>query len=126
MMRANSHDSLNVGGSSDSTSTLDPITQVVTPNRDFHMELPNFTATPEPMSSANDPLDEDDDEEAETTVIHIETPPDQSFDEDSIMDDVEETPRPTHMASSTFLEDDAPTPRPPTRLLNLGGLETPH
>ena len=124
MMRANSHDSVNVGGGSDGTSTLEPITQVLTPNRDFRMEFPKFTTTPEPLPSTQEAIDEEDDE-AETTVIHIETPPDRSFDEDFTMDDVEETPRPNHFTGSPSLEDDAPTPRPLTRRLDLGGTETP-
>jgi serine/threonine-protein kinase RIM15 len=108
MMRANSHDSVTVT-SSDSTSTLEPITQVVTPNREFQMGFPKFATTPEPVSS---PMDDDEDE-GDTTVIHIQTPPE---DEDYSMADVEETPRPTTFTDSSMAEDDAPTPRPPTRV----------
>jgi len=111
MMRANSHDSVTVGGSSDSTSTLEPITQVVTPNREFEMEfpMPDPDVGPEPS-----PMD-DDDEEGDETVIHIQTPPDRD-DEDSAMADVEETPKPSFIPSNLMVEDDDPTPRPPTRL----------
>ncbi|KAH8910425.1 hypothetical protein BR93DRAFT_268158 [Coniochaeta sp. PMI_546] len=118
MMRANSHDSVAVEGSSDSTSTLEPITQVVTPNRELQLEFPKFITTPEPESSAV----EDDYEEGDTTVIHIQTPPDQSFDEDATMADVEETPRPSFHPSNLLLEDDDPTPRPPTRLMGEGDM----
>lgn len=112
MMRANSHDSVAVEGSSDSTSTLEPITQVVTPNQELQMEFPKLSTPPEPESSAVD----DDEEEGDATVIHIQTPPDRSIDEDATMADVEETPRPSFIPSSLLLEDDDPTPRPPTRL----------
>jgi serine/threonine-protein kinase RIM15 len=111
MMRANSHDSVTVGGSSDSTSTLEPITQVVTPNREFEMEFPMSDANPEPEPSAVD----DDEDEGDTTVIHIQTPPEHN--EDSTMADVEETPKPRFIPNSLMVEDDDPTPRPPTRVM---------
>jgi serine/threonine-protein kinase RIM15 len=113
MMRANSHDSVTVGGSSDSTSTLEPITQVVTPNREFEMEfpMPDANVGPEPF-----PVDEDEEEdEGDTTVIHIQNPGD--HDEDSSMMDVGETPKPSFISNSLMVEDDDPTPRPPTRIL---------
>ncbi|KAB5581066.1 hypothetical protein GE09DRAFT_461563 [Coniochaeta sp. 2T2.1] len=119
MMRANSHDSVTVGGSSDSTSTLEPITQVVTPNREFELDFPMSGTEAEPDTSLMD-----EDEEGDTTVIHIETPPDQSFD-DSVMADVLETPRPSLIPSNILVEDDDPTPRPPTRLLAEGDVPTP-
>lgn len=112
MMRANSHDSMTVG-SSDSASTLEPTTQVVTPNRDFHMELPNFVTTPEPVpASANQ---DDDEDVGDSTVVHIQTPPER---EGEYMDvDVEETPKPNSLSDRLTQDDDNPTPRPPTRFI---------
>lgn len=110
MMRANSHDSVTAGGSSDSTSTLEPTTQVVTPNREFEMEFPMSDTNAEPGPSAMD----DDDEEGDATVIHVHTPPEQ--DGDSAMADVEETPKPSFIPNYLMVEDDDPTPRPPTRI----------
>jgi serine/threonine-protein kinase RIM15 len=120
MMRANSHDSMTVG-SSDSASTLEPTTQVVTPNRDFHMELPNFVTTPEPVpASANQ---DDDEDVGDSTVVHIQTPPER---EGEYMDvDVEETPKPNSLSDRLTQEDDNPTPRPPTRFLRGAEDELP-
>ncbi|KAJ9137919.1 Serine/threonine-protein kinase cek1 [Pleurostoma richardsiae] len=123
MMRANSHDSVNVNAGSDSTSTLEPATQVpTTPNRETDMQFPStasllspgdvtgrFSLSPAPMISGLD-----DDGEGDTTIIH--TPPDQgmsSEDNNTVVSvDVDETPRPTAGSERRLSEDEEPTPRP--------------
>ncbi|KAK3330787.1 hypothetical protein B0H66DRAFT_74803 [Apodospora peruviana] len=108
MMRANSHDSITAGGS-ESTSTAEPTTQVVTPNREVQLEFPKFTDVGEPVT----PSLNADEEEGDKTVI-IRTPPElQSRFDDKTTADIEETPRPASGMVREMFEDEEPTPRPP-------------
>lgn len=95
MMRANSHDSVMAAGS-DSTSTLEPATQVVTPNREVQLEFPKFTTVPDIISTPPPPEDEPGANGG--NVI-----------------DPEETPRPASANEGRNLEDEEPTPRPLAR-----------
>ena len=109
MMRANSHDSVTIT-SSDSTSTIEPTTQVVTPIRESY-EIPDkSTVTPEPLSPVDRPA-------GGATGFHIHTPPEpaSSGPDGQPLTDVEETPRPNPGTERMILEDEEPTPRPPTR-----------
>ena len=110
MMRANSHDSVNMN-SSESTSTIEPTSQVVTPNRELAGAFHNPITTPEPLSPMMD-------EDGDTTVIHVQTPPEQGTSEGVFMTlaDAEETPRPTPASERDMADDGEPTPRPPTRI----------
>ncbi|KAL2153872.1 hypothetical protein VTH82DRAFT_2548 [Thermothelomyces myriococcoides] len=111
MMRANSHDSLNAG--SESTSTVEPATQVVTPNQEVQqLEFPEIGASaPGPETPAcTTPL-----KEAPTDTAR--TPPGAGEGEGELDDnqvvDVEETPRPTSALEKPPFEDEDPTPRRP-------------
>jgi serine/threonine-protein kinase RIM15 len=100
MMRANSHDSMTVG----SESTPEPVTQVVTPSKELELpplgefEFPEMTTTTPPDTSAP---------AAAVTPEHKAS----EF-------DVDETPRPGQ-PSKTITEDEEPTPRPATKLVDL-------
>jgi serine/threonine-protein kinase RIM15 len=105
MMRANSHDSVTLVGS-ESASTAEPTTQVVTPNKDLNIDWPKFVANPEPMSPEGEGG-------GDTTVI-ISTPPQPESSEEAVKTviDFEETPRPTSSQERRAAEDGEPTPRP--------------
>jgi len=108
MMRANSHDSVTAGGSESTASTVEPITQVVTPSQDLKLEFPRPVSVSDPMTPPPLLCEEG----ADTTVI-ISTPPEPEAGAvcDSAMD-VEETPRPTSALGRGTVEDEEPTPRP--------------
>ncbi|KAK0632581.1 hypothetical protein B0T14DRAFT_415221 [Immersiella caudata] len=107
MMRANSHDSVTAGGS-ESTSTAEPTTQVVTPNQELKLEFPQLSMADPATPPTYLPQDEMD-----TTVI-ISTPP-QPGAGDGIKVDIDETPRPIAVLEREIPEDEEPTPRPPVK-----------
>jgi serine/threonine-protein kinase RIM15 len=102
MMRAGSHDSM-IGGS-ESASTVEPATQVVTPNHDVGFEFPNYEA----------PAEEG---QGEKVLAVMGTPPGLEAGDHGKLGpgDVEETPRPTSSrgAANMIVEDEDPTPRRP-------------
>jgi serine/threonine-protein kinase RIM15 len=108
MMRANSHDSMITG--SESVSTLEPVTQVVTPIQEVQVEFPklssiSFPVTPTYSTSVEDPGQG---QPAMCTPPGLEAG---DFDKPAI--DVAETPRPN---PAVFVDED-PTPRrPPVRV----------
>ncbi|KAK3366882.1 hypothetical protein B0T24DRAFT_370913 [Lasiosphaeria ovina] len=113
MMRANSHDSV-IGAGSESTSTLEPVTQVVTPNQDLHFDFPDYTPSSDPVT----PPPGSAEEEGDATVI-ISTPPEPEHGpDDPTPIDIDETPRPSSAFGRKILDDDEPTPRPPVRSLD--------
>ncbi|GAB1311435.1 rim15, signal transduction response regulator [Madurella fahalii] len=106
MMRANSHDSVICG--SESTSTVEPTTQVVTPNQELGFEFPIYEAPADPTTpSLNVAVERQGEAVAAGT---ISTPPGlETGDRDMTnVGDVEETPRPT----STADRDDTMSPFP--------------
>ncbi|EOO00478.1 putative agc protein kinase protein [Phaeoacremonium minimum UCRPA7] len=126
MMRANSHDSVNVAAS-EATSTEHGTRVVTTPNREVEMQFPS--STPDVLAPADlhagglalspapiiQSLDEADD--GDTTVIH--TPPNPEESAETIVG-VDETPRPPTTSGSKQLgveenDDEQPTPRPPDK-----------
>ncbi|KAK0613007.1 hypothetical protein B0T17DRAFT_647788 [Bombardia bombarda] len=109
MMRANSHDSINAGGfESTSTSTLEPTTQVVTPNMEIQLDFPEFDKSPDPIS----PPPKMAEDEGDATVI-ISAPPEAEMGAgNKTAADVEETPRPSSTQGRRAMEDQEPTPRP--------------
>ncbi|KAL2182899.1 hypothetical protein L209DRAFT_746686 [Thermothelomyces heterothallicus CBS 203.75] len=110
MMRANSHDSMNAG--SESASTAEPATQVVTPNQEVQQpEFPKIEASsPGSETPAYTPP-------KETRADAVRTPPSVGEGEGELDDkavvDVEETPRPTSSLGKAPFEDEDPTPRRP-------------
>ncbi|KAK3392934.1 hypothetical protein B0H63DRAFT_3796 [Podospora didyma] len=107
MMRANSHDSITAAGS-ESTSTLEPVTQVVTPNQDLRFDFPDY------RGNSMTPLSHSGEEEGDVTVI-ISTPPELDLGPYGEDMDIEETPRPSSAQGRRTIEDEEPTPRPPVR-----------
>lgn len=113
MMRANSHDSVTAGGS-ESTSTAEPTTQVVTPNREGQLEFPKLGETTDPITPP--PIVTE--EEGGNTSIIVSTPPEQDTQCDvKTAADIEETPRPASSLGRGTIEDEEPTPRPPPRMV---------
>lgn len=113
MMRANSHDSVTVAPS-ENTSTPEGTVMAATstPNRQaLGSSSYHGSTTPEPSSPAND-------DEGDTTVIHVQTPPEPESSEwaGKTTADVEETPRPSAALDRDAMDDEEPTPRPPTRV----------
>ncbi|KAK4247413.1 hypothetical protein C7999DRAFT_32189 [Corynascus novoguineensis] len=113
MMRANSHDSMNAG--SESASTIEPATQVVTPNQEVQQpEFPRLeTSALDPGTPAYSPL-------KEMRADAMRTPPGleggKCGSDDNGDIDVEETPRPSSALGRAVYEDEDPTPRrPPVR-----------
>jgi serine/threonine-protein kinase RIM15 len=120
MMRANSHDSVTVA-SSECPSTIEPATQVVTPNHELQQfDLPVFT-TPLRAGEISSPAVpvlsdglEGEEGDGDTTVI-ISAPAEPSSPvatESQPYADVDMTPRPPPQTDRIFGEDQ-PTPRPP-------------
>ncbi|KAK1758270.1 Serine/threonine-protein kinase cek1 [Echria macrotheca] len=110
MMRANSHDSVTAGGSESTTSTVEPITQVVTPNQDLKLEFPRPISTTGPVTP---PLVVS--EEGVDAAVILSTPPETGLGVLGDSMDVDETPRPTSALGRGQVEDEEPTPRPPVK-----------
>ncbi|KAK4168737.1 Serine/threonine-protein kinase cek1 [Cladorrhinum sp. PSN259] len=111
MMRANSHDS--IVAESEGTCTLEPPTQVVTPNVELQVEFPKVESGPSPLTPSVTTARPDD-----TTVV-ISTPPIQTVGSNGKTTiDVQETPRPVSITDQPLLvDDDDPTPRPAARMV---------
>jgi serine/threonine-protein kinase RIM15 len=124
MMRANSHDSV-VAGSESATSTVEPATQVVTPNREVgELEFPpeleeEEEAGAEPATPAydNTPVAGGQGQQGHPHSIAMRTPPGFEGGVFGKHRDVDETPRPNPgMERGGMYEDPDPTPRrPPVR-----------
>ncbi|KAL2160937.1 hypothetical protein VTH06DRAFT_8649 [Thermothelomyces fergusii] len=110
MMRANSHDSMNA--ESESASTVEPATQVVTPNQE--MQQPEFPEIEAPVTGPETPAHAP---PKETPADTLRTPPGvgegEGEPDDKPVVDVEETPRPTSAMGKASFEDEDPTPRRP-------------
>jgi len=95
----------------ESVSTLEPVTQLVTPTEEVHKEL-----------HATDVVPEQCEDEADTTVI-IHTPPDQATasEGNTTVVPVDETPKPSAATESTLgVTDEEATPRPPAQAASTG------
>ncbi|KAK4231459.1 Serine/threonine-protein kinase cek1 [Podospora fimiseda] len=111
MMRANSHDSIVT--ESEGTCTLEPPTQVVTPNVELQAEFPRTEASPSPFTPSPTTAPKSD------TTIVISTPRIHDVGPNNKTTfDVEETPRSISTTGQmSLLDDDDPTPRPVTRMV---------
>ncbi|KAK4240333.1 hypothetical protein C8A03DRAFT_31559 [Achaetomium macrosporum] len=109
MMRANSHDSLLAG--SEVASTLEPVTQVVTPNQELRLDFPEQEPTVDPVTPAPHTIAET---QGQAPAV-VRTPPELEAGA-SPDGDVDETPRPNSSLGRNPMEDEDPTPRrPPVR-----------
>ncbi|KAL2024194.1 hypothetical protein VTK56DRAFT_9350 [Thermocarpiscus australiensis] len=109
MMRADSRDSLVAG--SESTSTLEPVTQVATPSHELQAGFPRPPPTSDPVTPCLIV-------EAEgRPAAVISTPPaPEAGTSDKLSVDPEETPRPSPCQGRDTADDEDPTPRrPPVR-----------
>ncbi|KAL1876394.1 hypothetical protein VTK73DRAFT_9409 [Phialemonium thermophilum] len=109
MMRANSHDSVTMTRS-ESTSTIEPTTQVATPSWEISADQCDLKEAPEPKS----PTDRD----GKPVVFRVRTPPEPAASDNgrALATDVDETPRPNPAVDRGGVKDEEPTPRPSTRL----------
>lgn len=118
MMRVNSHDSVIYG--SESTSTVEPATQVVTPNQELGFKFPDYEAPADPVTPDLDAVTRGR-QDGEGDAATINTPPrldTEAAHGEAGAGDVEETPRPasSREGAMSIIEDEDPTPRrPPAR-----------
>jgi serine/threonine-protein kinase RIM15 len=110
MMRANSHDSLLTG--SECASTVEPATQVVTPNQEVQLSFPEPDPMVYPVTHPVTPAPHTVAENQGQTPAVVRTPPELETGTSHDVD-VDETPRPSSSLGRNPIEDEDPTPRRP-------------
>jgi serine/threonine-protein kinase RIM15 len=130
MMRANSHDSLITG--SESASTIEPVTQVVTPIQEVQAEFPKLEDISFPVTLAYNttlggpgqgqpamctPPGLEAGEFGKPSISVAETPRPNPVLDQSLFVDEDPTPRPNPVLDQSVFVDEDPTPRrPPVRV----------